>query len=201
MQEINYRQEFPLVVRFYYKDEQGNLQPFGFPPYDFKIYFWTTSRSDTYTVSCRYVDGEPVYLNCKRKGDDLVVIFDNHRLNPGELRAEMVMDVPSDLYPDGYRRDVLIIFTETRLIHGPTPSPTRAEINAILPYIIGKDGKDGKDGENGKDGKDGKDFNYDELTEEQKKEMAKKVAENIDTNMDGILENITSEEFDSMFED
>lgn len=190
MAEFNYRQEFPLIINFYYKGEDGKLQAFGFPAFSFKIFFWTTSRADNYVASCHYEDGVPKFTNCKRIGDSLVVIFDNHRLNPGKLHSEMIMDVPSDLYPDGFRRDIIAMHTDVLLIHGPTPPPSRAEITAILPYIVGKDGKDGKD------------FTYEDLTEEQKEEFAKKVAENIETELPDIeLEDIPDTFFSDIFDD
>lgn len=139
MQEINYRQDFPLVITFYYNDENGDLKPFGFPPFDFKVTFWTTSRLNEYIAECKYTDGIPSYVNCKRVGDKFVVIFDNCDLMPGELHSEMISEVPSELYPDGYRRDILILHPDTKLITGPTPSPTCAQIRSLLPYIKGKD--------------------------------------------------------------
>lgn len=197
MQEINYRQEFPLWVDFYYENEKGKLEEFGFPPFDFKIFFWTTSRTQDFVASCRYSNGEPHYQNCRRIGDRLVVIFDSHRLQPGMLHSEIVFDVPSSIFPDGYRKDPFILHTEVKLIHGPTPSPTVAQIRAILPYIVGKDGADGKDG------KDGKDFSYEELTEEQKEELAKKVAENIEVDNPeiGSLGDLSEEFFMELFEE
>ena len=173
MQEINYRQEFPLFISFYYKNEKGELQPFGFPPFNFKLIFWTTSRNENFEASCNYVNGEPKYINCRRIDDKLVVIFDRHKLNPGNLHSEFVMETPSNLYPDGLRRDVVLIHSEVKLIHGPTPAPTRAEITAILPYIVGKDGRD---------------FTYEDFTQEQLEELTDKVAEKTLENVDGKIE-------------
>lgn len=200
-QEFNHRQEFPLLISFYYKDEKGQLADFGFPPYDFKIIFWTVSRTETYMASCRYVDGEEKCVNCRRVGDKLLVIFDNYRLQPGELHSEMTMNVPSDLYPDGYRKDVILIHPEVRLIHGPTPAPSRAEVTAILPYIKGQDGKN---------------FTYEDLTEEQLKDLTDKISDRVmgegveekiddaikkklEEEMPGGMEEITDSEFDNMF--
>lgn len=169
MQEINYRQDFTLLQSFYYKNEKGDLVDFGFPPYDFKIFYWTASRANAYVASCRYANGEPKCVNCRKVGDNkLLVVFDNHKLSPGELHAEMIMEVPDDMYPDGFRRDPFPMRTDVRLIHGPTPTPTRVETTAILPYIKGRDGKDGKD------------FSYDDMTEEQKEDLAKRVAGNVE---------------------
>lgn len=208
MQEFNYRQEFPLWQRFYYEDPVSHeIKKFGFPPYDFKIKYYTTSIANAYEVSGKYVNGDFKGINCRKKGDELLVIFDRHDLKPGILKAEMTMKVPSDLYPDGLRTDPIELRTNTKLINGPTPSPTHAEAMAIMPYIKGRDGADGKDGKDGKDGadgKDGKDFTYDDMTEEQKKDLAKKVAENIDTELPWLDENqedISDDEWNGMLED
>lgn len=189
MQEFNYRQEFPLVISFYYKDSQGKLADFGFPAYDFKIFFWTTSKSEQYVASVNYVNGEARCVNCKRLGDKLVVVFDHHRLNPGDLHSEMVMNVPDDLYPDGLRKDVIHFHNRIRLIHGPTPSPTMAEVTAILPYIKGDKGADGRD------------FDWASMSEEDKTEFAKRVAENLEAEAPEIAEaeDIREDEFDEMF--
>lgn len=212
MQDINYKQEFPLLESFYYKDEKGDLVNFGFPPYDFIIKYWTSSLSDTFDAVVKYVHGEIKEVNCKRVGDKLLVIFDRHKLNPGELKAEMTMFVPDSLYPDGIRADKVLLHTGVRLVHGPTSSPSRAEAMAIMPYIKGKDGKDGVDG---KDGENGKDFTYEDLTEDQINDLSEKIADKvIDEGIEGKIdeaiqkkledeftgfENISDDEFDSMF--
>lgn len=204
MQEFNYRQEFPLFISFYYQNGKGELKPFGFPPFSFKIFFWTTSRSEAYVASCTYVHGEPRFQNCKKFEDKLVVVFDRHNLSPGDLHSEMVMDVPSDLYPDGLRRDVLLIHPEVKLIHGPTPSPSLAQINAVLPYIMGKngidgkDGKDGVDGKDGADGKDGKDFTFEDMTEEQKETLAQQMADKALGDIDGKVEEAIKRKLEEM---
>lgn len=189
MQEFNYRQEFPVVVDFYYNDEHGKITDFGFPPFDFKIFFWTASKENAFMASCNYVNGVPHYVNCKRHKDSLVVVFDRHRLTPGLLHSELVMEVPDDLYPDGYRRDPFILHSDIKLIHGPTPAPTLAQIKAILPYVKGRDGRDGKD------------MTYDDMTEEQKEDLAERVAENVQLPDLSGMDDITDAEFDDMFTD
>lgn len=189
--QFNYKQDFLLWQQLLYRDpETRELKDYGFPEYDFKCFYWTTSRANPYTASCKYVDGEPVCTNCINKDGKLIVIFDHHHLQPGELKGEIIIDFPNDIYPDGFQNSPMALKTDTRLVHGPSVTPTIAEAMAIMPYIKGKDGKDGKD------------FSYDDLTDEQKEELAKRVAENIETeipDLSGNLEDFSDEDWDQIF--
>lgn len=200
MREINYKQDFSIWERLLYRDpETREFKEMGFPPYDFKIRYYTTSLANAYEASCRWSHGEPKCVNCKCIGGKLLVIFDRHHLQPGVLKGEIEIEYPSHLYPDGFRNDPIELNPDVRLVHGGTTSPSRIESEVILPYIMGKDGRDGRDGADGRDGQDGKDFSYEDMTDEQKEELASQMADkamgDIDEKVDEAIKKKLGEEF------
>lgn len=240
MRHINYKSDFALEQRLYYEDpETRQLKDMGFPPFNFKLYYYTTSRANAYVASCTYekkhiVKHDPHHkphdrrgnesycehydsehdeyevrmVNCRNENGTILVVFDNHNLACGELKVEVVFDIPDNLFPDGRKKEVLPYPTDVLLWTKPTDGYPRAEAMAVLPYIKGTDGKDGKDG---------KDFTYEDLTSEQIEDFAEKVADKvIDDNVSEKIEeaidkkmgeefdeigDITDEEFDEMFHD
>lgn len=187
MSHFNYRQDFAIWQQLLFRDpETGQYSDYGFPEYNFKCQYWTTNRANCYEAECKYVDGTAVCKNCRNENGKLIIVFDNHRLQPGDLHGEIVIDFPNNLYPDGYQNSPISLKTNVRLVHGRSEVPTLAEAMAIMPYIKGKDGKN---------------FDYSDLTEEQKEELAKRVADNIEVDLPELtegIEDITEEEWDDI---
>lgn len=185
MSTFNYLQDFSIWQQILYRDENGKFQDFGFPPYDFKCIYWTTSKNNKYVASCQWIDGIPHYVNCRNDDNRLIVIFDHCGLLPGELKGEMILDFPDDNYPDGFQNSTIPLKTDIRLSYKHTEMPSLSEAIAIMPHIKGRDGKD---------------FSYQDLSEEEKNELAKKISQNIEIEIPEIsLEDIPDEIFDNLF--
>lgn len=177
MANINYKSDFIINQKVYCRDEEGNLIDIGFPKYDFRLVYWTTNFDKRYyEASCHYdKNGRAICKNCKNLGDKLIVIFDNHQLLCGELKVDFEIEIPNDLFPDGYKKEFGVYPTEVNLWDKPSEHFSKIEALAILPYIKGKDGKD---------------FSFEDLTEEQLNNLVKKIAEYV--KVDGLEQQINT---------
>ena len=180
MRNINYKSDFLLIQHIYVKDRRtGEIKDIGFPEWDFSIVYYTSSSMKTYEVSCH--SGR--CRNCRNENGRLLVIFDNHGLGCSELKGELTLEIPEDIFPDGDLREVLPVKTDTRLWEGPSDGYGMAEAEVILPFIKGEP------------------FTFEDLTDQQIDELAGKAAgkvldeagEDLKERIDEIKNNIEEE--------
>lgn len=134
MRNINHKSDFLLVQHIYLKDKGGDsITDIGFPEYDFRLRYYTINGEKDFVAWCR--NGHPV--NCKNVDGKLIVIFNNHGMMPGLLNVDIEIDVPNDIFEDGYHREFIPGPTKVKLITGPTESFGMAEAEAMLPFIKG----------------------------------------------------------------
>ena len=81
------------------------------------------------------MDGTPV--NCRRDGDRVMAVFDNHQLGPGRIRADFHSYIPDPDYPDGTQHVVTPLELEIELVAGPGDVPTAADATVPLPVVNG----------------------------------------------------------------
>ena len=94
MRKINYKSAFDFAMRL--KDASGKEVPW--PECDWDALFWTSSKPNTYRVSC--IGG--VYVNCFREADGSIhFVFNSHRMGKGTLHWEPHFRFPNGIYPDG----------------------------------------------------------------------------------------------------
>lgn len=136
--KINFKSDFKLIQPLAYHDpETGKLKKSGFPPYGFRLLYFTVSPANCYEASYHLnKDGEPVYKNMLEMDGKIVVIFDRHNLTPGDLNVIVTMDVPDGLYPDGYQHEEMPYRTDVKLWHGISDGYEIEAATAILPYVF-----------------------------------------------------------------
>lgn len=181
-----YKSDFDFILRL--KDSEGQQVPF--PECDWEIRFYTDSKTYWYTASCR----RGVYVNCRREGDAICFIFNDHRLGPGILRWEPHIELPDGAYPDGIQDLLDRQRLGIELVDGPSDCPTTAEIEIIAPFIKGDKGDK---------------LTYSDLTDADKADLIAPIKDDIDkameekadrTELSNVIGDITSFEDDGQFE-
>ena len=130
MKKINYKSDFDFTLRL--KDCEGKEIPF--PDCDWDAVFWTSSKANAYTASCK--GGQCV--NCfKEENGGIHFVFDNHRMGKGTLQWEPHFEFPNGIYPDGIQDRFSKEPLGIELVDGPGECPTTAEVEIMLPYIKG----------------------------------------------------------------
>lgn len=124
-----YKSDFDFILRL--KDSEGQQVPF--PECDWEIRFYTDSKTYWYTASCR----GGVYVNCRREGNAIRFIFNDHRLGPGILRWEPHIELPDGAYPDGIQDLLDRQRLGIELVDGPGDCrpPAGVDIEVMLPAI------------------------------------------------------------------
>ena len=95
---VNYESDFDFMLWFVREGADGEPERF-FPDYDFTGVLSSGRRFVFSRKGGRYV-------NCRREGDGLRVVCDNHGLAPGGVWLKVVAELPDGIYPDGFRREV-----------------------------------------------------------------------------------------------
>lgn len=111
MKKIFYKDDFDFVLSVI--DPDG--KDLGWPQFDWRGRFWTTSKSNAYVAEC--IGGD--CLNCFPDDNRLHILFDNHGLSFGDLSYEFTIFLPSDIYPDGSRKVTLCGMLPLRLTRSP----------------------------------------------------------------------------------
>lgn len=154
MRKINYKSDFDFILRL--KDCADPEKTVPFPEGDFDARFWTSSKANSYTASCK--DG--VYTSCFRTADGgMHFVFDNHRLGIGALKWEPHFEFPNDIYPDGIQDLFRKSRLDIELVDGDGDCPTTAYIEIIAPFIKGEP------------------FTYEDFTPEQIEELQRPATE------------------------
>lgn len=193
MRHVNFKSDFKLEQRLYIEDPTTNqLIDIGFPVYNFKLKYWTTSPSNFYIASCTYekkriirhhdhhvkIKGGLNEKNCEHyesEYDEYEVHMVNCRNENGTIVVlfehhnlacgELKVEITLDL-PD----DFFPCGYKKEVIPGPTdailwnrPTDGYSRVESRLILPYIK----------------GKDFSYDDLTDEQKKDLAEQIGGSI----------------------
>lgn len=138
MKYINYREDFKLAMQL--RDADGG--PCAVPDFDFTIrlkagpreYF--AGRFDGVLKNCIISDAD---------SGELVIVCDNHNLLPcQELIAEVTYHLPDGDHPDGERSTTAVYHTGISLTINESSVPSKAEFEALLPFIKGERGDRGE---------------------------------------------------------
>lgn len=168
MKKINYKSDFDFTLRL--KDCEGKEIPF--PDCDWDAVFWTSSKANAYTASCK--GGQCV--NCfKEENGGMHFVFDNHRLGIGTLKWEPHFELPNDIYPDGIQDRFSKEPLGIELVDGQGDCPTTAEIEIIAPFIKGEP------------------FTFEDFTPEQIEELQKPATEAAEE-LDGFVQTASKAE-------
>ncbi len=125
--KINYLSEFKLIERF---DDADGLVPFRYTYY--------TSKSEGYVVS---YDGQE-YVNCRCETDgELLVIFENHALNLGELHVKREYFLSDTDFADGVCNVVSVERTNIELTMGKSEG-TEVTTELLNAYAQGESAYD-----------------------------------------------------------
>lgn len=154
MKKINYKSDFD----FYLDLKTCNGDDVGWPSFDWEAILYTSSRANSVKVGVK--GGTP--CGCFNDGGRIHVAMNNHRLQPGILKAEIRVYFPNGIYPDGDRLLVTPESLDIELVNGSGDSCTPAEIDALMPYIKGERGDA---------------FTYDDFTAEELAELQRPATE------------------------
>lgn len=125
---VNYESDFDFMLWFVREGPDGEPERF-FPDYDFTGVLSSGRRFVFSRKGGRYV-------NCRREGDSLRVVCDNHGLAPGGVWLKVVAELPDGIYPDGFRREVSDGPAGIELVRGNGDSPTEMEVALTVPFVF-----------------------------------------------------------------
>lgn len=125
---VNYESDFDFMLWFVREGADGEPERF-FPDYDFTGVLSSGRRFLFSRKGGRYV-------NCRREGDGLRVVCDNHGLAPGGVWLKVVAELPDGIYPDGFRREVSDGPAGIELVRGNGDSPTEMEVALTVPFVF-----------------------------------------------------------------
>lgn len=129
MQRINYKSDFDFILKL--RDCKGDAV--GFPGYDWEARLWTPqNKANAYTASCR----GGVCENCYNDNGEIHIVCDGHRLGLGQLCAELTVELPNGIYPDGYRKRVEPQLLGIELVNDAGDSPTEAQTEVAVAYAV-----------------------------------------------------------------
>lgn len=130
MTKINYKSDFDFILKL--KDGAGH--DLGFPDYGWEAMFWTSSKASPFKASC--FGG--VCKNCYNDEGQIHIVADNHNLGIGTLKVEFRAELPREIYPDDYQRNVIPEPLGIELIREKGELPSEIEAELLLPYIKGE---------------------------------------------------------------
>lgn len=141
MTRKNYRDDFDFLLRLYsaYVDSEGNeladsRRELGWPDYDWTARIYTSNKANAYTASC--IGG--VCTNCFNDDGNIRIVVNDHHMGPGTLKVEFRAELPREIYPDGFQRNVIPAPLDIELTVGRGDLPGEIEANLLMPYIKGE---------------------------------------------------------------
>ena len=125
--QVNYKSDFDVLLHVV--DAGGRAV--GFPGFDFVLTFTSNGQA-------RYEAGQAngFKRGVADAGGDIQVVFNDHRLLPGELRLEVRADVENDIYPDGKKLYVFDVPTNISLVSGASEVSSGIVIEMTLPFTV-----------------------------------------------------------------
>lgn len=127
MKNINYLSDFDSIVKI--KTCDGT--DVGFPDYDFKLFFYTTTKMTGFTASC--IGGK--CTNLFNDNGRIHVVFDNHKLGIGKLMVDFTALLPNGLFPDGNKKLVVPQALDIKLVRGKGDCTKNIEAELIVPFV------------------------------------------------------------------
>ncbi len=130
MRRLPHRSDFRLRLAF--SDADG--LPVSMAGVDIDLWFTTRPGGQAYFAAVR----SGVCNRCEILDDgSLVVIFDGHRLAPGQLKAEINIHTDDETMPDGKRDINLKPAIPLELTDSPAcPSPGRHQVDPQQPILV-----------------------------------------------------------------
>lgn len=172
----NYKSDFDAILHLVscVGEEKTEL---GWPDYDWVAKFYTTSHDKVFIASKQ----GNVLTNCFNDNGQIHVVFNNHGLEAGTVKCEFDAEIPNDIYPDGFQREVSPQPLNIELVRGRGDCGTIADVEILLPYIIGPKGDKGDA------------FRFEDFTQEQIKEL-QKPAEDMIAQMEALEKRVEEAE-------
>ncbi len=169
----NYKDDFDFLLKLYscLVDSEGNVveesrQELGWPEYDWEAKLYTSVKPNAYVASC--IGG--VCTNCYNDNGKIHIVVNNHHMGTGRVKVDFRAELPREIYPDNYQRNLIPEPLDIELVTGRGDLPDKMEAELLMPYIKGKA------------------FTYDDLTQEQIDELAQAITDKV------WAEEITEEE-------
>lgn len=141
MTRKNYKDDFDFILHLYSclmdaggKEVADERKELDWPAYDWTARFYTSSKANAYTASC--IGG--TCTNCYNDGGKIHIVVNNHRMGPGKLKVEFRAELPRDIYPDGFQRNVIPGPLDVELVTGRGDLPADIEASLMVPYIKGE---------------------------------------------------------------
>lgn len=137
----NYKSDFDFILKLYsaLTDSSGKeteREELPWPDYDWTATLWTQSKANAYVASC--IGGK--CSNCYNDNGQIHIVVDDHHMGPGRLKVEFRAELPREIYPDGYQRNVIPEPLDIELVAGKGDLPSEMEAELFLPYIKGDKG-------------------------------------------------------------
>lgn len=129
------RSDFSFLLTV--KDNEGNEVPLS--ELDFEGQVYTTSLTG-YRFSARFLSEERKQFHCQLRGDQVLIICDNHGLCSGNVKVLLKIHYPDELYPDGIRTEVKRFDTGITLsanANAETPEAT-PDVSVTVPTVVAK---------------------------------------------------------------
>ncbi len=121
--QVNYQSDFDVLLHL--TDADGN--DIGYPDFDFTAKF---SSGATYEVGQK----NGVKRGVAEANGNVKVVFNDHKLSPGELKLTFSADIPDEDYPDGKKLHVVPVKTDIYLTSEASEVSTGIEIEVKLPF-------------------------------------------------------------------
>lgn len=129
------RSDFSFLLTV--KDNEGNEVPLS--ELDFEGQVYTTSLTG-YRFSARFSSEERKQFHCQLRGDQVLIICDNHGLCSGNVKVLLKIHYPDELYSDGIRTEVKRFDTGITLsanANAETPEAT-PDVSVTVPTVVAK---------------------------------------------------------------
>lgn len=139
MRKVNYKSDFDFIMKLYSvlydsTGKEAERIELPWPDYDWTATFWTSSKANAYTASC--IGG--VCVNCYNDNGKVHIVVNEHHMGLGTLKIEFKAELPRDIYPDNYQRNVIPAPLSIELVRGVGDLPNAMDAELLLPYIKGE---------------------------------------------------------------
>ena len=125
--KVNYQSDFDVLLNLIGEDGKA----IGFPDFDFSAKF---ESGVAYEVGQK----GGVQKGVSDADGKVKVVFNSHKLSPGELKLTFSADIPDETYPDGKKLHVVPVKTDVRLTTEASEVSTGIEIDVKLPFSYSK---------------------------------------------------------------
>lgn len=128
---LYYKNDF--AVRLDFRNQDGDT--IGVPGCDWSADFWTTRRFERFKAGMYGGTNH----RCKVADNKVIIALDRHRLSPGELNMEVMLNIPDANFADGYQSVSVKVPTDIELtldgLTFPATAETPIDIVVMLPVM------------------------------------------------------------------